>query len=64
MLDLIITSYQLTINVSSYLKEYTQYPVDYTYNIGKKIEGDGVGEKKPRIAYEIKELMDCAGRGE
>ena len=33
MLDFIITSYKLTINVSSYLQEYIQYPVDYTYNI-------------------------------
>ena len=32
MLDLIITSYKITINVSSYLQEYIQYPVDYTYN--------------------------------
>ena len=32
MLDLIISSYKLIINMSSYLKEYTQYPVDYTYN--------------------------------
>ena len=30
MLDLIITSYKLTINVSIYLEEYIQYPVDYT----------------------------------
>ena len=32
MLDLIKTSYKLTINVSSYLPEYIQYPVDKTYN--------------------------------
>ena len=28
----IITSYKLTINVSSYLQEYIQYPEDYVYN--------------------------------
>ena len=32
ILDLIITSYKLTINMPSYLQKYTQYPVDYTYN--------------------------------
>ena len=32
MLDLIITSYKLTINVSVVYQEYIQYPVDYTYN--------------------------------
>ena len=32
MQDEIITSYQLIISISSYLYEYTQYPVDYTYN--------------------------------
>ena len=33
MPDLIITSYKLTINMSSYFQEYIQYPVDYyTYN--------------------------------
>ena len=31
----IITSYKLNINASSYLKEYTQYPVDNTYNMKK-----------------------------
>ena len=31
MLDLITISYKLTINVSNYLQEYIQYPVDYTY---------------------------------
>ena len=25
---------KLTVNLSSYLQEYTQYPVDYTYNFG------------------------------
>ena len=30
MLDLIITSYKLTINMFSYLQEY----IDYTYNNG------------------------------
>ena len=33
MLDLIITSYKLTMNMSSYLLEYTQYLEDYTFNI-------------------------------
>ena len=32
MLDLITASYKLTINVSSYLQEYIQYPVEFTYN--------------------------------
>ena len=32
MLDLIITTYELTTSLSSYLQEYIQYPVDYTYN--------------------------------
>ena len=32
MLDLIIISFKLTINVSSYLQEYIQYTVDHTYN--------------------------------
>ena len=31
MLYLIIISYKLTTNVSSYLQEYIQYPIDYTY---------------------------------
>ena len=33
MLDLVITSYKLTLNVSGYLQEYKQYSVDYTHNI-------------------------------
>ena len=33
MLDPIITSYKLTANVNSYLLEYSQYPVNNTYNI-------------------------------
>ena len=32
MLGLIITGYVFTLNVSSYLNEYTPYPVDYTCN--------------------------------
>ena len=32
MPDLITTSYKLTINMSNYLQEQTQYHVDYTYN--------------------------------
>ena len=32
MLDLIINRDKLTLNVSSYLQEYMQYPVNYTYN--------------------------------
>ena len=36
MLDLIITSYKLTINVSSYL--YAQYPVDYNTIKNKKFK--------------------------
>ena len=32
MLDLIIISYKLTINMSVTYKEYIQYPVDNTYN--------------------------------
>ena len=32
MLDLIITSYKLSINVSVTYQEYIQFPVDYTYN--------------------------------
>ena len=31
ILDLIIISYKLTINVSVIYKEYIQYPVDYTF---------------------------------
>ena len=31
MLDLKIISYKLTINVKSYVQEYLQYPVGYTY---------------------------------
>ena len=34
-----ITSYKLTINVSSYLQEYIQYPVDDIYNTGFIILG-------------------------
>ena len=34
MLDLVKTSYKLTINVSSYLQGCIQNPVDYTYNMG------------------------------
>ena len=30
--DQIITSYNFTLNLSSYLQEHTQYPVDYIYN--------------------------------
>ena len=33
LLDLIITSNKLTINMSSYLQEYRQYPVIHTYNV-------------------------------
>ena len=32
MLGLMITSYKLTLNMSSYLQEYIKYPVDYAYN--------------------------------
>ena len=32
ILDLIIIGYKLTTNLSIYLQEYIQYPVDYTYN--------------------------------
>ena len=32
MLDFIITSYKLTINVSVTYQECIQYPIDYTYN--------------------------------
>ena len=40
MLDLIITSYKLTINLSSYLQEYIHYPVDDTYNIESVLPSD------------------------
>ena len=32
MLDLIITGYKFSINMSVTYHEYIQYPVDYTYN--------------------------------
>ena len=32
ILDLIIISYKLTMNVSVIYQEYIQYPVDYTFN--------------------------------
>ena len=38
MLDLKITGYTLTINESSYLQEYIQYLVDYTYNNRKTLK--------------------------
>ena len=37
MLDLMITSYKLTTNVWSYLQEYKQHLVDYTYNKGTTV---------------------------
>ena len=49
MQDLIIISYKLTINVSSYLQEYIQYPVFYTYNkfidVGLPLNSGNLGNK-------------------
>ena len=50
MLDFIITGYKLTTNMSSNLKEYIQYPVDYTYNIGhRSMTKEGEGQKKSKF---------------
>ena len=46
MLDLIIYSYKLTINLSSYLQEYMQYPVDYTYNNSVKSDHGKLEKEK------------------
>ena len=48
MLDLIIISYKLTINVSVTFQEYIQYLVDYTYNNCKNCSSNGLIKIGPR----------------